>query len=131
MVFQQPPTSAICVIEYSQFWGKPQYRRFKFTKPDGGCLRMGEVVTAVPGMDANTDSISTLVPGEDECIFWHEPSLDLDKVRRLEEKYENERAAATPMFLEDYNFIVFTKVYGYLRSGAWHDVGERQLTGWL
>lgn len=92
---------------------------------------MGDVVTAVPGMDANTDSISTLVPGEDECIFWHEPSLDLDKVRRLEEEYENERAAATPMFLEDYDFIVFTKVYGYLRWGAWHDVGERRLTGWL
>ncbi|EYE98587.1 uncharacterized protein EURHEDRAFT_383716 [Aspergillus ruber CBS 135680] len=35
MDFQQPPTSTICVIEYSQFGGKSQYRRFKFTK--AGC----------------------------------------------------------------------------------------------
>ncbi|OJJ83250.1 uncharacterized protein ASPGLDRAFT_475208 [Aspergillus glaucus CBS 516.65] len=131
MVFQQPPTSTICVIEYSQFWGKPRYRRFKFTKADGGCLRMEDVVTAVPGMDANTDCISILVPGEDKWILWHEPSLDLDKVKKLEEKYENERAATTTMFLEDCDFVVFVRVCGYLRPGAWHDVGERQLTGWL
>lgn len=112
--------------------GDPQYRYIKFSKADGDCLRVGDIVTAAaaaaPGLDTTTVSISILVPGEDKWIFWNELSLDLERVKKLEGSHEAERAAAT-MLLVDYDFVIFARVCGYFRSGTWHDVGERQLTG--
>lgn len=131
MLFQQPPTSTICVIEYTRLWGNPQYRCIKFTKPDDDFLRMGDVVVDPVLNAGNTKSISILVPGQDKWVFWHERNFDLNRVKALEEEFEGIREVSPAMHLEDCDFIVFTRLCGYLRPGSWHDPEERQLTRWL
>ena len=125
MLFQQPPSSCIGIVEYNAEGASDLYSHIRIVNPKGkadedeNCfLRMSDLVSPL-------DS-GALVPGQDKWVFWYEPS----HLTRLEREHRHERARVTSTYLNDCDFVVCTMYCDYLRPWYKASRGNR-LTFWL
>lgn len=125
MLFQQPPSSCIGIVEYNAEGASDLYSHIRIFNPKGkadedeNCfLRMSDLVSPL-------DS-GALVPGQDKWVFWYEPS----HLTRLEREHRHERARVTSTYLNDCDFVVCTMYCDYLRPWYKASRGNR-LTFWL
>ncbi|OJJ82710.1 uncharacterized protein ASPGLDRAFT_1494580, partial [Aspergillus glaucus CBS 516.65] len=103
MLFQQPPTSCLGIIETILDSDSPWFSRIK-VMPRKDYIRVKDVYKTVH------DGI--LMPGQDKWLFWYNPYF----LNRPERELQGERAIASSNYLEGCNLVIFTTKCWILRD---------------